>query len=175
MLCASCAENDPDLASALAGFARPLQAGFSPPAPRSEAPASDLEEAALVRCGRCDDYLDEDTQSILCWTCRRRSEEETAKIAVEHQAIRAKLETEKRSSLFWGCVIAGLVAWFLFGGSGESDEQPTLGRIGATCEDGSSSDATSNGACSGHGGVDEWIYDDTSFDDGGGSGVGGQP
>jgi hypothetical protein len=39
---------------------------------------------------------------------------------------------------------------------------PTHGtpvRVGATCKDGSSSDATGRGACSWHGGVREWIYD----------------
>lgn len=39
---------------------------------------------------------------------------------------------------------------------------PTRGtpvRVGATCRDGSSSDATGQGACSWHGGVKRWLYD----------------
>lgn len=39
---------------------------------------------------------------------------------------------------------------------------PTHGtpvRVGATCRDGSSSDATGRGACSWHGGVREWLYE----------------
>ena len=39
---------------------------------------------------------------------------------------------------------------------------PTRTRIGATCNDGSSSDATGSGACSSHGGVRCWRYNDGS-------------
>lgn len=31
-------------------------------------------------------------------------------------------------------------------------------RIGAICKDGTRTNATGSGACSGHGGVKEWIY-----------------
>jgi hypothetical protein len=36
-------------------------------------------------------------------------------------------------------------------------------RIGAICRDGSSSYATGSGACSWHGGVDEWLYETQDF------------
>jgi hypothetical protein len=36
--------------------------------------------------------------------------------------------------------------------------QPTGGRIGAVCRDGTRSSATGRGACSHHGGVDHWLY-----------------
>ena len=43
---------------------------------------------------------------------------------------------------------------FLIGGcSGEGE------RVGAICNDGSRSYATGQGACSHHGGVDYWIYE----------------
>ena len=36
--------------------------------------------------------------------------------------------------------------------------EPEQIRIGAVCKDGTSSTATGSGACSGHGGVNYWIY-----------------
>lgn len=39
-------------------------------------------------------------------------------------------------------------------------------RVGSICEDGSESDATGRGACSWHGGVDQWVLDDgTTIED----------
>ncbi|MBL7877433.1 MAG: hypothetical protein JNL53_17340 [Cyclobacteriaceae bacterium] len=39
---------------------------------------------------------------------------------------------------------------------GVSCEEPCV-RVGAKCKDGTTSTATGSGACSGHGGVKEWI------------------
>jgi len=52
---------------------------------------------------------------------------------------------------------------FLFGfieGCSKDDENPVSGgeRIGAVCNDGTTSSATGSGACSHHGGVNHWIY-----------------
>lgn len=45
-----------------------------------------------------------------------------------------------------------------FWGAGERNQylHDSIDRVGAVCEDGSRSDATGRGACSGHGGVDYW-------------------
>ncbi len=41
----------------------------------------------------------------------------------------------------------------------DNSTEPSEGvRIGAVCKDGSTTDATGQGACSHHGGVDHWIY-----------------
>ena len=40
----------------------------------------------------------------------------------------------------------------------KDDVGPEKVRIGAICGDGTKSNATGSGACSGHGGVKEWIY-----------------
>jgi hypothetical protein len=50
-----------------------------------------------------------------------------------------------------------LASVMVFGGSAA---QTTRHRIGATCNDGSTSKATGRGACSHHGGVSCWQYSD---------------
>jgi len=42
--------------------------------------------------------------------------------------------------------------------SSSSSSQTSSGRTGATCKDGSHSNATGSGACSHHGGVAQWLY-----------------
>lgn len=74
-----------------------------------------------------------------------------------------------------GCVIVAVIGWLVLQGVQDSNETRMQARTGAVCEDGTETSAVGNGACSGHGGEDEWIYADTSYDDGGAAGVGGQP
>jgi hypothetical protein len=69
----------------------------------------------------------------------------------------------------WGWIAAAVIAallglnWLLSERAASIRDERTQ-RVGATCEDGSFSAATGNGACSGHGGVDRWEYDDTQSD-----------
>lgn len=41
----------------------------------------------------------------------------------------------------------------------DTTTEPEGKRIGAVCNDGTTSTATGSGACSSHGGVDHWIYE----------------
>ena len=57
-------------------------------------------------------------------------------------------------TLLFTVVLVGVMAF-----GGKQDTTPRH-RIGALCNDGTSSSATGSGACSHHGGVDCWKYSD---------------
>lgn len=59
-------------------------------------------------------------------------------------------------------VLFGSLLWAIATGSCNGPEPDPSTRVGAVCSDGTRSSSTGNGACSGHGGVDEWIHE---FDD----------
>jgi len=83
--------------------------------------------------------------------------------------------SKRCSEVIVGRVIAAVIGWLVLQGVQDSNETRRQARTGAVCEDGTETSTVGNRACSGHGGVDEWIYADTSYNDGDGAGVGGQP
>lgn len=57
-------------------------------------------------------------------------------------------------------VVFLMVITIPFSGCNDTSTNPSEPgpRKGAVCKDGTTSSATGSGACSGHGGVDHWIY-----------------
>jgi hypothetical protein len=130
----------------------------------------DEELSEWVRCKDCGEDRAERTEpSGLCWLCLKRR-------TPEYQREKAELaSSDKRNTVVVVLVIAAVIGFFWMRGVQGANEERRYSRIGAVCSDGTSSEGTGAGACSGHDGVEEWIYEDTSYDTGDGSGIPGQP
>lgn len=117
--------------------------------------AEESDEEPWRRCTSCGvDRVGNDDKDGVCWLCRKQS-------TPEYQAERRqKAASDKRSTVIACCVIAAIIGWFVMQGINDANETRKFSRIGAVCEDGSRTSATGNGACSGHGGVEEWMYED---------------
>jgi hypothetical protein len=70
-----------------------------------------------------------------------------------------KLRLSLSGLLFIGAIALGVMA---DAGTASSPAPQVRQRVGAVCNDGSSSGATGRGACSHHGGVQCWKYSDGS-------------